>query len=1303
MNSAGNPITGDSIGVAAIIGDPCGYYEWIEWTGTDVSDGTYSLVVPAGATYRVRSNNHGMFNYVNEWWSFDADPNDPSKPDCSQAAAIIANAGESCPNTNFKLDIGATISGTVKDSAGNPITEDSIGVAAITGDPCGDHQHVTGTQTNLSDGTYSITGIPAGTYYLQTWNNGTNYLNEWWNGDTEDPSDLDCSMANSITVVAGNPYPDKDFELDTGGSISGRVYQQDETTPVVNACINASLTAPEWTNVTGFCCTGPDGGYTIYGIPAGDVYLRTHADCQGVNPYLLDEWYAAGGSTPDGDEATAVTVTSGGSVTGKDFQLDIGATISGTVKDSSGNAITGDSIHISAFSGDPCGYYQWIEGTQTDPNNGTYSITGIPAGTYYLQTWNNGTYYVNEWWNGGSPDPSDPDCSLAQSITLASGQTVTGKDFQLDTGGSISGRVTTANGGDSIAGLWVQVYSGTCHQNDLGGVETNENGEYSFLGLPQGNFYVRACANCNQQNYVNEWWDNIADWNCDQAAAVEVTSGANTPNINFQLDLGGSISGHVYQQDETTPVANACINASLTAPEWTNVTGFCCTGPDGVYTIYGIPAGQDVYLRTHADCQGTNPYLLDEWYAADSSTPDGNQAEAVTVTPGGSVTGKDFQLDSGGSISGRVTTSGGDPIEGLWVQVFSGICYDDYLGEGGTNTNGDYTVSGLLPGDVYVRACADCNHQNYINEFWNDIPEWKSCELAAPVTVTGGEVTEDIDFSLDPGPRRFAWEPDIRVSGGIFGAGFDLLPGFNHLIEGATLTGPNGFYYDYDIEDDTFLWDNECSYLQMWWKDFPTTPIAYGLYTLTVFFLDGGEATYSKNLTEAHPTPVDFSTMSHTVNADGSMDFFWTPPSSDQYYQVRIHGLNDHDRYYRSSSHLVSETSLHVSANDLRCLKKGEQYYWYVRAYDDMPAYNAQENSDTKTFTYNPTALGGRTTWFEATSFNGNLSLYFNVRPGSRGDTVTEAIVTGPDSFTYTFHLTNDWFDMSTESRTLNGWSKTFTTPFSYGEYALDITFSDDHTEHLAYTLPDVDITPVDSATMSHEIHDDGAIFFSWTLPAGVTDQKYQVRIRSLDDAKEYVRSSSFTDGTQVYFSFWDLRALVHGETYQWFVRAYDENSTTMEQSGSLDFLYDPFSLIDSDNDGLPDNLENQICTDPNDADTDDDGILDGFEDVNHNGQQDEGETDPCNIDTDNDGIQDGTELGYTSGDIGPDTNAGVFQPDLDPSTTTDPLDPDTDGDGLLDGQEDSNHNGRVDEGETDPNRRQGKVLPGVLMLLLGD
>jgi hypothetical protein len=79
-------------------------------------------------------------------------------------------------------------------------------------------------------------------------------------------------------------------------------------------------------------------------------------------------------------------------------------------------------------------------------------------------------------------------------------------------------------------------------------------------------------------------------------------------------------------------------------------------------------------------------------------------------------------------------------------------------------------------------------------------------------------------------------------------------------------------------------------------------------------------------------------------------------------------------------------------------------------------------------------------------------------------------------------------------------------------------------------------------------------------------------------------------------------------------------------------------------------------------------------------------ETDPLNADTDMDGIQDGTEIGVLLEDVGLGTDTNLFQADLDPSTITDPLVADTDGEGLDDGAEDSNHNGMIDPGETDPN-----------------
>lgn len=123
----------------------------------------------------------------------------------------------------------------------------------------------------------------------------------------------------------------------------------------------------------------------------------------------------------------------------------------------------------------------------------------------------------------------------------------------------------------------------------------------------------------------------------------------------------------------------------------------------------------------------------------------------------------------------------------------------------------------------------------------------------------------------------------------------------------------------------------------------------------------------------------------------------------------------------------------------------------------------------------------------------------------------------------------------------------------------------------------------------------------------------------------------------------------------------------------------------DSDNDGIRDGVEVGVAgrdadptttTDPLDDDTDDDGILDGNEDSNHDGRVDTTETDPNNPNTDNDGcLLDGTEIGLVSPQ-GFHTNMAIFVPDADASTLTNPLLADTDGDGLYDGVEDRNCNG---------------------------
>ncbi len=124
----------------------------------------------------------------------------------------------------------------------------------------------------------------------------------------------------------------------------------------------------------------------------------------------------------------------------------------------------------------------------------------------------------------------------------------------------------------------------------------------------------------------------------------------------------------------------------------------------------------------------------------------------------------------------------------------------------------------------------------------------------------------------------------------------------------------------------------------------------------------------------------------------------------------------------------------------------------------------------------------------------------------------------------------------------------------------------------------------------------------------------------------------------------------------------------------------------DSDNDNIPDPLEEDIGTNPLDADTDDDGVKDGSEVDFDQDTDDDGLINALDPDSDNDGLYDGTEQGITVAGSGTDPGKGHFIADAQNSTTTDPLKADTDDGGVEDGAEDINRNGKVDGGETDPN-----------------
>jgi hypothetical protein len=131
--------------------------------------------------------------------------------------------------------------------------------------------------------------------------------------------------------------------------------------------------------------------------------------------------------------------------------------------------------------------------------------------------------------------------------------------------------------------------------------------------------------------------------------------------------------------------------------------------------------------------------------------------------------------------------------------------------------------------------------------------------------------------------------------------------------------------------------------------------------------------------------------------------------------------------------------------------------------------------------------------------------------------------------------------------------------------------------------------------------------------------------------------------------------------------------------------------LPDGDSDGLSDDDEDTFGTNPGDADSDDDGTLDGDEITPGVDSDNDGLVNARDPDSDNDGLFDGTEQGFGCANPATDSARGLCRPDADNGTTqTSPIDGDSDDGGVSDGSEDHDLNGVVGSGETDPTATHG-------------
>lgn len=271
--------------------------------------------------------------------------------------------------------------------------------------------------------------------------------------------------------------------------------------------------------------TDENGAFVLdWLLGAYDVLFR---DCDYPRTYAA-EWYDDAATR---EAATPVEVTAGQTTTANAV-LAVGGTVTGTVTDMDGAAISDLCVLATGPDGDA-----W----STTDADGTYSLGGFSTGTtsvqfgcdypwYYVtpvgatassvQTPAAAENYVTEWYDDASSQED------ATPVAVAVGLETAGIDAQLVLGGAISGTVTDEDGNPLNACVYA-----TSAGSEYGYADV-WNGYYRIPGLAADAYRVQF-YDCHGYTFASEWFDNVPSYG--QATVLDIALGVETTGIDAEL------------------------------------------------------------------------------------------------------------------------------------------------------------------------------------------------------------------------------------------------------------------------------------------------------------------------------------------------------------------------------------------------------------------------------------------------------------------------------------------------------------------------------------------------------------------------------------------------------------------------------------------------------------------------------------------------------------------------------------------------------------------------------------------------
>ena len=611
---------------------------------------------------------------------------------------LTIGSGMSLTGRDVSLQVGSSVSGRVTGVGGVAVADVYVSARHANG---GGYA----SATTDASGAYTLSGLAAGDYTVSFRPSSTSdYVEQWWDGKQSE------SSATPLTVAAAATLTGKNVSLTMGGKISGIVTGTGGV-PLPSVSVSAQGSNGGYSSAT----TDASGSYSLRGLAAGDYKVQFSPP---IGDYVGQWWLGMSSS----GSAMPLTVTAGGSLTGKNATLKVGATVSGTVT-GVGSALVGGAIAgatVEAYSGST-GNYRLT--TATTDAGGNYTLRGLPGGIQTLKFSAEQTPYVDQWLGDRTS------FSTADTVTLTLGQKVTGQNALLTRGGSISGSATSLDGGAPLANSTVTVYSASDFGEwyPQGTSTTDGDGKYSFDGLPSGRYQLKIRTYGFAQH---EQWLGGSSIRTGSDVVTLVGQVAATGKDFAVRPFGSAITGTV---EGAAGIAMAGLSVDALTPTGTWITS-AKTNAVGAYALTGLGAGQ-FKLRFSGNAE-----YLTRWSGGKTTL---GGAAVVAVGANATLSGQNLTLVKGGTISGTVTRAvTGAPLAGVTVLASTKSIYAP--SQTITDAAGKYTITGLPNANYTIEYSGAGNVQT-----WSGASETEA-EATAVAIVGLGSVTGQ-DIALRPG------------------------------------------------------------------------------------------------------------------------------------------------------------------------------------------------------------------------------------------------------------------------------------------------------------------------------------------------------------------------------------------------------------------------------------------------------------------------------------------------------------------------------------------------------------------------